>query len=362
MSEIRFDNVCMSYGDFHALRDIDLTVREGEFLTLLGPSGCGKSTTLRLISGFARPTRGRILIGGEDVDGLSPQRRMIGMVFQDYALFPHLTVAENVGFGLRERKVKKADRVERVRELIHMVRLDGLENRHPDEISGGQRQRVALARALAFPPKVLLMDEPLGALDLKLREVMQAEIRRIHRETGVTTIYVTHDQSEAIFLSDRIAIMNGGRIEQLDTPESIYRYPATRFSANFMGRSNLLTGRVDDPCPRAPVVVFNTGAKVTCRPRDGLAAGQEVSVAIRPESIHMELEAGDRHGSVPAENSLGARIVAREFSGNIFRTTVLVEGEQELSVEMPSSSQFEAPAGTAIRVRWRIADASILTD
>ncbi|MBM3613631.1 MAG: ATP-binding cassette domain-containing protein, partial [Alphaproteobacteria bacterium] len=229
MARLTFEGVEKRFGDVVAVARLDLDVAEGSFLTLLGPSGCGKTTTLRMIAGFILPDRGRLLIDDEDVTRVPPQRRGIGMVFQDYALFPHLTVAANIGFGLVERGMAGDAIARRVADLLDLVRLPDIAGRYPSELSGGQQQRVALARAVAHTPRLLLMDEPLGALDLKLREAMQLELRRIQQELRITTVYVTHDQHEAMAMSDRIAVMNRGRIEQLDAPAAIYDSPKTKF-------------------------------------------------------------------------------------------------------------------------------------
>ena len=237
---LRLVDVRKSYGNVAAVAGVDLTVLEGEFFTLLGPSGSGKTTLLRLIAGFERPDLGRIELGGRDVTSVPPNRRQTNTVFQDYALFPHMTVAENIAYGLRIKRLPPAERGERAERALRMVRLDGLGGRRPNQLSGGQRQRVALARAIVNEPEVLLLDEPLGALDLKLRQEMQLELKRIQREVGITFVYVTHDQEEALTMSDRIAVMAGGRIEQLGPPDEVYERPATEFVAGFIGISNLL--------------------------------------------------------------------------------------------------------------------------
>ena len=244
MSGVTLDKIVKRYGSTVAVDDVSLNIKEGEFLTLLGPSGCGKTTTLRLISGFIQPTSGAIHFGEKDVTGIAPQHRQIGMVFQDYALFPHLTVSENISFGLVERKYEKRAIKERVDELLALIKLENAADRYPSEISGGQAQRVAVARAVAHPPSVLLMDEPLGALDLKLRETMQIELRRIQQELGITAVYVTHDQSEAMNMSDRIVVMNSGVIEQIGSPKDIYTNPQSVFVANFIGQVNILNCHV----------------------------------------------------------------------------------------------------------------------
>jgi putative spermidine/putrescine transport system ATP-binding protein len=239
---VRLERVEKRFGDVVAVAGIDLDVVDGEFFSMLGPSGSGKTTTLRMIAGFEAPTTGRVLLHGQDVTGRPPFERDVNTVFQDYALFPHMTVGDNVGYGLMIRKVPKPDRAARVADSLRLIRLEGYERRKPSQLSGGQRQRVALARALVNRPRVLLLDEPLGALDLKLREEMQVELKAIQREVGITFIYVTHDQQEALTMSDRIAVFNNGRIEQIGTPADVYERPATPFVAGFVGTSNLLRG------------------------------------------------------------------------------------------------------------------------
>jgi putative spermidine/putrescine transport system ATP-binding protein len=241
---VRLEGVEKRFGEVAAVAGIDLDVRDGEFFSMLGPSGSGKTTTLRMIAGFEVPTAGRILLHGRDVTGMPPFERDVNTVFQDYALFPHMSVADNVAYGLMIRKVAKAERTTRVAEALRMVRLEGYDRRKPSQLSGGQRQRVALARALVNRPRVLLLDEPLGALDLKLREEMQIELKSIQKQVGITFIYVTHDQEEALTMSDRLAVFNAGRIEQVDSPAEVYERPATAFVAGFVGTSNLLRGDV----------------------------------------------------------------------------------------------------------------------
>jgi spermidine/putrescine transport system ATP-binding protein len=231
--------------DVKAVEHVDLRIAEGEFFSMLGPSGCGKTTTLRMIAGFEEPTSGQILLHGRDMVGVPPFRRDVNMVFQQYALFPHMDVFENVAFGLRRKKVDKDEIRRRVAEALSLVELEGREKRKPRQLSGGQQQRVALARALVNRPRALLLDEPLGALDLKLRQSMQLELKRIQREVGITFVYVTHDQEEALTMSDRLVVMNAGRIEQLGNPRELYEHPATRFVSNFIGTSNILTGRLE---------------------------------------------------------------------------------------------------------------------
>ena len=270
-----------------AVDHIDLEVQDGEFFSLLGPSGCGKTTTLRMIGGFEEPTSGTIELDGQDVTWLPPYQRNVNTVFQNYALFPHLTIYENVAFGLRRRNVPQAEVRSRVTEMLRLVELPGYESRKPSQISGGQAQRVALARALVNKPKVLLLDEPLGALDLKLRKQMQVELKRIQQEVGITFIYVTHDQEEAMTMSDRIAVMNRGRYEQLGDPETLYERPATRFVAGFLGVSNLLQGTLEGTVGRYVVVRLHGGSAV--RVPSALATGgsADMEIGVRPEKIRL---------------------------------------------------------------------------
>ena len=235
------ERLIKDFGDVRAVNDVTLEIAAGEFFSMLGPSGCGKTTTLRVIAGFEEADAGRVLLDGEDVTWVSPKKRNVNMVFQDYALFPHMTVAENVAFGLKLKRVERSELASRVAEMLQVVRLDGYEDRRPAELSGGQRQRVALARALVNRPAALLLDEPLGALDLKLRREMQLELKRIQQSTGTTFVYVTHDQEEALTMSDRIAVMDGGVVQQVDAPKALYERPATAFVADFIGTSNHLS-------------------------------------------------------------------------------------------------------------------------
>jgi len=319
--------VTKRFGDFAAVDDITLEVRDGEFFSLLGPSGSGKTTTLRMIAGFERPTAGQVLLHGQDVSGLAPYERDVNTVFQDYALFPHMNVGGNVGYGLMVKRVGRSERKERVAEALRMVRLEGYEKRKPSELSGGQRQRVALARALVNRPKVLLLDEPLGALDLKLREEMQIELKSIQRDVGITFIFVTHDQDEALTMSDRIAVFNQGRIEQLGSPAEVYEAPATEFIAGFVGTSNLLSG--------------DLAKRLT---------GSEETFTVRPEKINLA-EEGD---PVP-DGSCAVSGTVRDvvYLGVTTRYIVTLDGGSELVVVQQnlSTSSMEALAAKGRRVK-----------
>ena len=273
------------HGNVLAVESIDLRIRQGEFFSLLGPSGCGKTTTLRMVAGFEEPTRGKVLLYGDDVTDVPPNRRDVNLVFQSYALFPHMNVRDNVAFGLERKKVDKHEVERRVGEALDLVELQGKERRRPRELSGGQHQRVALARALVNRPRALLLDEPLGALDLKLRQSMQMELKRIQREVGITFVYVTHDQGEALTMSDRLVVMNAGRIEQLGTPRELYEQPATTFVAGFIGTSNLLRGAVADVVDGVAVMALGPDERVLVPLRSPLARGGRIAATVRPEKM-----------------------------------------------------------------------------
>ena len=352
MSRVILKKVKKSFGDFVALHELDLDIQEGEFLTLLGPSGCGKTTTLRLVAGFIEPTNGSILLGDQDVTQVAPQHREIGMVFQDYALFPHMTIADNIGFGLKERRYPKNDINERVKELLDLIRLPEVHDRYPAEVSGGQQQRIAVARAVAYPPKVLLMDEPLGALDLKLRETMQIELRRIQQELAITTIYVTHDQIEAMNMSDRIVVMNAGRIEQMGSAEDIYNAPKTRFVADFVGQINLFDAVIKKETPEYLLVsIANTEIRA---PLSSVKMEGVISVGVRPEHINLV----DTAEPSSTSNSLTGTLVGRTFTGNLTRLFIDVGLDKPVVVE---TNPQNAPStiGSNVTLSWPI-DLSII--
>ncbi len=327
---VSLEGVVKRFGDVVAVAGIDLLVREGEFFSMLGPSGSGKTTCLRMIAGFEAPTEGRVLLGGRDVTRLAPYERDVNTVFQDYALFPHMTVEENVEYGLRVKKVAKDDRRRRVAESLEMVQLGGFGERRPGQLSGGQRQRVALARALVNHPKVLLLDEPLGALDLKLRQAMQIELKQIQQRVGLTFVYVTHDQEEALTMSDRLAVFSQGRIEQVGTPAEVYERPSTGFVAGFVGTSNVLAG---------------TAAR--------MIAGSSEAFTIRPEKIHM----GDVGEQVrPDECTATGHVRDVVYLGALTKYIVdldvggeLVVFEQNLATSSMEALQVR---GRAVRLTW----------
>ena len=325
------------YGPVRAVDALDLAVHEGEFLALLGPSGCGKTTTLNLIAGFVPPTAGRILIDGADVTGRPPHLRGLGVVFQSYALFPHLSVRENVAFGLRERRLSAAEIERRVGDALELVRLDRAGRQRPAELSGGMQQRVALARALVYQPRVLLLDEPLAALDRKLREGMRDELRAIQRSVGITTIFVTHDQAEALGLSDRIAVMHRGRIEQLGAPREIYEHPATRFVADFVGASTVLRGRA--VAADRVAVAGSTLVVTSVRP---LAVGTDVELAIRPERVRLSTGPGD--------NVLEARIEGLVYQGAQTEVTARLSDGQRVLASVGEPAPARLAAGQTARL------------
>ena len=310
--DVRLDHITKRFHEVVAVDDLSLEIERGEFFSMLGPSGCGKTTTLRMIGGFEDASGGTIYLGDADVTGLPPFKRDVNTVFQNYALFPHLTVFENVAFGLRRRKVPDAEIGTQVKAMLELVELPGYEARKPSQLSGGQQQRVALARALINHPRVLLLDEPLGALDLKLRKQMQLELKRIQTEVGITFIYVTHDQEEAMTMSDRIAVMRAGRIEQLGDPEELYERPLTAFVAGFLGVSNLLEGEVAGSDGSLVTVRLRDGTNLRA-PADGRASGGAVRIGVRPEKLR--IDAGVEAGAADGLNALSGTVLDASYIG-----------------------------------------------
>jgi putative spermidine/putrescine transport system ATP-binding protein len=327
---VRLERVTKAFGSFVAVDDVTLEVADGEFFSMLGPSGSGKTTCLRLIAGFESPTGGKVELHGEDVTRRAPHERDVNTVFQDYALFPHMTVADNVGYGLLVRKVDKAERRRRVGEALDLVQLAGLGDRRPAELSGGQRQRVALARALIVRPRLLLLDEPLGALDLKLRQAMQLELKAIQQEVGISFVYVTHDQEEALTMSDRLAVFDHGRVEQVGTPAEVYEYPATAFVAGFVGVSNVVEGAAAEAL-----------------------TGSSAPFSVRPEKIHVAVA-----GTEPGPDQCAADGVVRDvvYLGSFTRYVLTLDVGQELTVVeqnlATTSGEVLAAKGRRVRALW----------
>jgi len=351
--DIRLDRVTKTFGDTIAVDDLSLDIEEGEFFSMLGPSGCGKTTTLRMIGGFDDPTRGTIYLGGRDVTDLPPYRRDVNTVFQSYALFPHFNVFENVAFGLRRRKVDRSEIERRVKESLELVDLVGFDRRKPGQMSGGQQQRVALARALVNRPKVLLLDEPLGALDLKLRKQMQLELKRIQEEVGITFIYVTHDQEEAMTMSNRLAVMRHGKAEQIGPPEDVYENPQTEFVASFLGASNLLDGELKEQRNGTSTVLLTGGDAVNLpSERAPFGSGASVKVGVRPEKITIEPE--DDQTSAPGLNTVSGLLRMSTYIGVSHQYKVEGPGGATLTVWVQNLGTNPAPhPGERVRLSWQ---------
>jgi spermidine/putrescine ABC transporter ATP-binding subunit len=347
MGSISLQDVTKRYGsDVLAVAGVDIDIESGEFVTLVGPSGCGKTTTLRTIAGFERPTSGRVEIGDEDVTHRPPYERNTGMVFQDFALFPHMTVRDNVAYGMEVSGDHTDEEIDaRVAEALELVELPGMGDRMPDQLSGGQQQRIALARALAPRPQALLLDEPLASLDKKLREQMQVELRRIQQEVGITTVFVTHNQEEALTMSDRIAVMNEGKFEQVGTPEEVYNRPQTRFVADFIGTANIFDGTVESVEDDLTTVAADE-IELTVASRDGFARGDAASVVVRPERFRFEADADP---DVPAGNVFEATVSFRRHLGNSVEYRLDTEAGRELVVIRRSGTDEHSP-GDAVTV------------
>jgi putative spermidine/putrescine transport system ATP-binding protein len=336
MAYLELQNLHRDFGTVKALDGIEIELGEGEFLSLLGPSGCGKTTALRLVAGFDRPDAGRIVVDGKDITGVAPNKRDMGMVFQAYSLFPNMTARQNVAFGLRIRGKKRADRDGRVNELLELVGLGHAGDRYPHQLSGGMQQRVALARALAIEPRVLLLDEPLSALDAKVRVQLREEIRRIQLELGITTLYVTHDQEEALSVSDHVAVMYGGRIEQMGSPAEMYSAPATPFVAEFIGTMNRFEGTVVDGG------VEHGGTTLQIEAARGRPRGERVLVLVRPETV----EVGPANGG-GGSNTLVGDVVTQTFLGPVTRLKILGAGVDVIA-DVPTQKALSLPVGTRV--------------
>ncbi|PQO22141.1 polyamine ABC transporter ATP-binding protein [Rhodobacteraceae bacterium WD3A24] len=347
MSYVEFQGISKQFGETLAVEDLDISIAQGEFFSLLGPSGCGKSTTLRMLAGFVTPTTGQIHVHGRDITRLPPEARDIGIVFQNYAIFPHMTVYDNIAFGLVERNMTKRDIRRKVEAALEQVGMSGYERRFERELSGGQKQRVALARVLVIEPEILLLDEPLSALDKKMREEMKFWIKEIQRSVGITTIYVTHDQSEALTMSDRIAVMEGGRVLQVGTPVEIYEYPASRFVAEFIGESNLLSGRVQEVTDGRCEIDLGPAAVPAQAPSGApLSEGSEVALLIRPEMIRLHKVSEDE------APMLEGRIAEEVYQGSLRRYQVETAG-QKLTVEVANRPDLPLrSAGEAVALYW----------
>lgn len=329
------------------VRNLCLDIRKGEFLTLLGPSGCGKTTTLRIIAGFEKPTSGRVVIEGEDITDILPHERCVNTVFQSYALFPHMNIFDNIAFGLKMKKINKQEIKARVIEMLKMVQLQGFENRMPSQLSGGQMQRVAIARAVINNPKVLLLDEPLGALDFKLRKAMQLELKQLQKSLGITFIFVTHDQEEALTMSDRIAVMKDGIIEQLGTPEDIYERPKSEFVAGFIGETNILQGIVKSLDRDEAEIELKDSDELIKVSNIGLIKGESIIAALRPQRIKIKANVSE------SEIWLKGKIKDRVYTGTAFKTLVELKGGKIITVSEPAGEEFKLENETkSVYVAW----------
>jgi spermidine/putrescine transport system ATP-binding protein len=348
---IELDHVTLRFGAFAAVRDVDLGIAAGEFFSFLGPSGCGKTTLLRLISGFMEPSEGAVRIGGHDMRGVGPNRRPTALIFQNLALFPFMTVAENIAFGLEVRGVGRAERRRRAEELLELIALPDAADKKVAELSGGQRQRVAIARALAVEPKVMLLDEPLSALDLKLRQHMRAELRAIQRRTGVTFVYITHDQGEALTMSDRVAVMSQGVVQQVARSAAIYDDPATPFVASFVGENNPFFGRVAAAANGSAVVETPLG-RLRGRNAQGLREGEEAILFVRPERLGL--------GEAGGENAIETEIVDVAFEGNFVSLRLAGAGGRDIMMSAVNNGTAMPPPGSRVRIRFAAEDAVVL--
>jgi len=365
LSDIRFERATKQFGDFVAVNELDLEIRRGEFFALLGPSGCGKTTTLRMVAGFEQPTSGEIFLRGAPMAGVPPYRRDVNTVFQNYALFPHLSVWDNVAFGLKRKKVDAASIRQRVGEALELVEMEGMRDRRPNQLSGGQQQRVALARALVNRPKVLLLDEPLGALDAKLRKSMQLELKKLQGEVGITFIYVTHDQEEALTMSDRLAVMSRGVVEQVGAPSSIYEHPESAFVANFIGVSNIYVASVVSIEREVGECRTTGGLGIRARTRGAdVVPGQKVGVVIRPEKVSIA-QVGDRDALAGCDNVYGGTLRSVMYVGAVTQLIVDVDGKHLVQVLRQNLKQSACESWAVeqpVRIGFWADSCSLITD
>jgi len=362
-ASVELRHVTKQYDDVNAVNDVSLQIRHGEFFSLLGPSGCGKTTTLRLVAGFEQPTRGEILINNQDVSDKRPYERNVNTVFQNYALFPHLTVAGNIRFGLERQKTPKGKINGLVQEALDLVQMNAMGDRYPRQLSGGQQQRIALARSLVLRPEVLLLDEPLGALDLKLRKAMQLELKNLQEKVGITFIYVTHDQEEALTMSDRIAVMAEGRLEQVGPPEEIYDFPKTRFVADFIGVSNFFSGSVADMNDQQIRVTTDGGLDVVLPPHPDRVKEKHIHFSIRPEKISINAPAETASSFA---NQFTGKIVNRMYLGDSIHYIIALSEAESITVFLKQRAsgrqQISYAKGDSVQVSWHRDSAVILMD
>ena len=350
---LRLENLKKSFDENPVLKGICLDVMPGEFVTLLGPSGCGKTTTLRIIAGLLEPDAGRVFLDGKDITRLEPEKRDVNTVFQNYALFPHMNVEKNISYGLRIKGVKKSEWQKKVSEMLSLVQLEGYEKRMPSQLSGGQRQRVAIARAVVLNPRLLLLDEPLGALDLKLRRQMQQELKDIQRRLGISFIYITHDQEEALNMSDRIAIMRDGHFEQIGTPEEIYERPKTRFAADFIGQTNLLEATVAEKDGRGLILNY-AGMFIPARNADfDVQIGDSVALSLRTERIGFSKKP-------VGECNLPGTLRSRHYAGGSMRAVIVLDDGREITVLCQSGERAEGEIGERVFLSWNRDEAPVV--
>ena len=357
--DVELKNVVKTFGEDTAVQGLDLKIHQGEFFSILGPSGCGKTTTLRMIAGFESLTSGELTIQGQPMSGVPAHRRSVNTVFQSYALFNHMSVWDNVAFGLKIKKVPKTDLRQQVGEALTLVQMESFAKRYPTQLSGGQRQRVALARALVNRPAVMLLDEPLGALDLKLRKQMQVELSNLHQRLGITFIMVTHDQEEALSLSDRIAVMKDGRIEQIGTPSEIYEHPSTAFVADFIGDTNLLSGQVQQPLVLKTASGLQVALSSASTDLNRLSDNSTIDISIRPEKIYLRAQA-ETASSPSYDNCYPGKVIHTLYTGPHIHCIIELTTGEQLRVLQPNYIAY--PSGTPVYVSWSASDCQILLD